>query len=492
MNCTFPALMGPAANGNAEAAIYTRVATGTALTLLKLDAYDEEKLQAEQLSELQQPRELLTGYEPARDGGTLTFQSGRVTWTGPVIAPVPAVALRLYDRDGRRLTETDLEGKAVATLSLLKEESRPKYGHVAFSDGSVSAPVVITDLGVLAVSTLPLRMGKKKQLVDSLSEAMTEDLDLIDMLNRLEDVEAEELAARPEGAPKINHRKDEAVRSYGILTYEEFVHARTNAALETPAFGLYQSSRSDKSVHVLSVCLNKMIVLVGMDLAKLEEIKIESENAIDLRTTEPSSEDVAATGSTGQAKSSASRSLTRQNLATAKKFQEAVDAFSGRCATLRAREITTSEIVRLRALMQIILSYAQPISGTSSESQILPVYDVGGHDWPRLIGRLLMLHFGTARALQYLTVEPDEAEQQRVIEYLALANWAAIAALQAANSQKNGTILVRPLTRLANDITSQTKAILSAFADDQAYYHELSTKLKERFAARLGVSTTAL
>lgn len=492
MNCTFPALMGPAANGNAEAAIYRRVATGTALTLLKLDAYEGEKLQVGQLSDLQQPPKFLTGSDPARDGGTLIFQSGRVTWMGPVMAPFPADALRLYDRNGLRLAETRLEGKAAATLSLLEGEPRPKYGHVAFSDGSVSAPVVVTDLGVLAVSTLPRRMGKKKQLVDSLSEAMNEDLDLIEMLNRLEDVEAEELAARPEGAAKTNRQKEaEAVRSYGILTYEEFVRARTNAIRETPAFGLYQSSRSDKGVHVLSVCLNKMIGLVGADLASLEEIEIESQNAIDLRITEPSSEDVAATSSTGQATSTASPSLARRNLATAKKFQEAVDAFSIRCAALRAREITTSEIVRIRALMQIILSYAQPISGVSSASQILPVYNVGGHDWPRLIGRLLTLHFGTARALQYLTVEPDEAEQQRVIEYLALANWAANAALQAAMSQKNVTILQVPLTRLANDLTSQTKVILSPLADDQAYYYELLMKLNERFAARLGVSTAA-
>ncbi|WP_416408564.1 hypothetical protein [Agrobacterium rosae] len=493
MNCTFPALMGPAAKGNAEAAIYRRVAVGTALTLLKLDAYEGEKLQVGQLSYLQQPPELLNGSDPARDGGRLTFQSGSVTWMGPVMAPFPADALRIYDRDGLRLAETRLEGKAVATLSLLEGQPRPKYGRVAFSDGSVSAPVVVTDLNVLAVSTLPRRMGKKKQLVDSLSEAMNEDLDLIEMLNRLEDVEAEEIAARPESAPKTNRQKEaEAVRSFGILTYEEFVRARTNAIRDTPAFGLYQSSRSDKGVHVLSVCLNKMIGLVGADLASLEEIEIESQNAIDLRTTEPSSEDVATTTSRGQVTSAASRLLARRNLSTAKKFQEAVDAFSVRCAALRAKQITTSEIVRIRALMQIILSYAQPISGTSLESQILPVYNVSGHDWPRLIGRLLMLHFGTARALQYLTVEPDEAEQQRVIEYLALANWAATAALQAAGSHKNIAILQAPLTRLANDLTLQTKAVLTALTDDQAYYNEMMINLNDRFAARLGIRKHAL
>src|SRR3546814_2869258 len=84
-------------------------------------------------------------------------------------------------------------------------------------------------------------------------------------------------------------------------------------------------------------------------------------------------------------------------------------------------DVCSSDLmVRLRALMQIILSHAQPIAGPYSASQILPVYTADAYDWPRLIGRLLQLHFGASRALQNLAVENDEAEQQRVIEYLAL------------------------------------------------------------------------
>lgn len=68
-------------------------------------------------------------------------------------------------------------------------------------------------------------------------------------------------------------------------------------------------------------------------------------------------------------------------------------------------------------------------------------YTADGYDWPRLIGRLLLQHFGAARALQSLTVEPDESEQQRVIEYLALSNWAAKAAHTAVLSHKKAGAL---------------------------------------------------
>src|SRR3546814_3591539 len=118
-------------------------------------------------------------------------------------------------------------------------------------------------------------------------------------------------------------------------------------------------------------------------------------------------------------------------------------------------------MVRLRALMQIILSHAQPIAGPYSASQILPVYTADAYDWPRLIGRLLQLHFGASRALQNLAVENDEAEQQRVIEYLALSNWASQAAYGAVMANKKAASLRFPLQRLrSEEHTSELQSLM--------------------------------
>lgn len=99
-----------------------------------------------------------------------------------------------------------------------------------------------------------------------------------------------------------------------------------------------------------------------------------------------------------------------------------------------------------------------------------------------------MLHSGTTRALQYLSVEPDEAEQHRVLEYLALANWAAKAALQAIRSEPKAKTLLTPVERLAGDMAVQAKSILMAFEGDQEYYAELTSKFDQRFGSRVNVS----
>ncbi len=162
-------------------------------------------------------------------------------------------------------------------------------------------------------------------------------------------------------------------------------------------------------------------------------------------------------------------------------------AFEKRSKALTDKHISTSEIVRLRALMQIILSHAQPLSGSYVASQVLPIYIADGHDWPRLIGRLLQLHFGTTRSLQNLAVEYDEAEQQRVIEYFALSNWAAKAAYAAVMIDKKAAPLRTPLERLMTSLIAQTQSILTLVESDRKYFDEITVQLDERFQSRLGL-----
>jgi hypothetical protein len=166
---------------------------------------------------------------------------------------------------------------------------------------------------------------------------------------------------------------------------------------------------------------------------------------------------------------------------------DGVAAFEERCKSLKGKPILTSEIVRLRALLQIVLSHAQAVKGASLATQILPVYAKEGFDWPRLLGRLLLQHFGTSRAIQYLHVEPDEAEQLRVIEYMAIANWAARAASVAVHSHSGASALRVPIARLVEALRSQTEAIISIIADDKNHFQLVTDSLDERFRDRLGL-----
>lgn len=489
INCTYPALMGPAAGGNAEAAVYKRTAPGTAVSLLGLDEYPQNVLKMEEVAKLELPLTEQEAAEVAADGGTLILQSGILKWIAPQNLHGGVERIELFDKHGGSLPNLEPKGESIAVTAVLSELT-PRFGKIVFSDGSNSAPVAVVDMDTLAQSTLPPKRGMQKRLFDKLLEADVEGLDIYECLNDLEEIEDAELAGQQTDLARAAREKaGSEEKSYQPLTYEEFIKARTRSDLTSGRYGFYLHSSRDRAVNMLSICLNRMIDLVGVDLAAIEDQAIENETNIDLRSREPISLDDAGEQDVEQKAAQESKEEAAANLATAKKFQDAVDAFTKRCKALAGQSITTSEMVRVRALLQIILAHAQPISGKATSSQILPVYKIDGHDWPRLVGRLLLLHFGTAtRALHYLTVEPDEAEQHRVIEYLALANWAGQAALQAVKSEKKAASLLQPLLRVTADLTVQTKAILAILSHDQLYYDQIQAKLTERFAARLSLS----
>src|SRR3546814_12336778 len=98
-----------------------------------------------------------------------------------------------------------------------------------------------------------------------------------------------------------------------------------------------------------------MIGLVGPDLAESAEKDLQAIRAVDFRTTEPQSvEDGPQASGDGSGVSRPSVAPSPA-LATAQKFQEAVLAFGNRSKALADTPISTSEMVRLRALMQFIL-----------------------------------------------------------------------------------------------------------------------------------------
>ena len=489
MNCTFPALMGPTANGNAEAGVYKRVARGSALEALGLSNYTDTPFEREQLTQLEETFEESETVAPSVDGGRLTLAGGKLTWTAPKKLPSAPLAVQLYDRDGQALARLEISDNNLDTNVVEASRPRPKYGVLAFADDTLSAPVQVSDLDALAIYTLPPQKGRKKRIIDILAEADHADLTFLESLTQLFAIEEEDSSTHsiPKAKPQAH---DDAAREYAVLPYDEFIRARTLANQQGKPFGLYLNSRHDRAVNLVSCCLNQMIGLVGPDWVESEEKDIQAISTIDFRTTEPQSEEDDKHDSSNSSGSNPQTVAPSQILATAKKFQEAVIAFEKRSKALADKRISTSEMVRLRALMQIILGHAQPLSGSYTASQVLPVYTVDAYDWPRLIGRLLQLHFGASRALQNLAVESDEAEQQRVIEYLALSNWASQAAHSAVMANKKAASLRPPLQRLMVALKTQTEAILALVETDRTYFDELIVQLDERFERRLGLART--
>jgi hypothetical protein len=317
---------------------------------------------------------------------------------------------------------------------------------------------------------------------------MNEDLILIETLNQLEALELEETGVTADAAPKALSAPPAASteQPHPILPYEEFVRARNKAMAQGSQFSGGFFGRHDSPANTLSAALNRIIGLVGLDLDADEDRELRAIAAMDFRMTEPAAPSDAAP-STPQEEPTKPAKATKQAVATAKKMKEAVDAFEARCRLLAGKPISTAELVRLRALLQILLSHAQPIRGAALPTQILPIHTKDSYDWPRLVGRLLKQHFGTARALQTLQVAQDEGEQKRVLEYLAMADWAAKAAATAAASHPKTADLRGPLERLAKDLAAQVASIIGTVDEDRNYFDDITAKLEERFADRLAL-----
>lgn len=495
MNCTLPALLGPTImRGNAEAGIYKRVPPGTALAALGMETYRDAPLQPSDLHDLASATAKSPAGEAYTDGGTMTLQSGRLVWKPPTgFVPGSATAITLQDRKEVRFGERiDIVEGGDASWRMDLEAGRPKSGIVHFADGSASAPVQIVDLDVLSRSTLPPAQGRKKSLTDILAEAMNEDLILIETLNQLETLELEETAVTASLSPKVLSAPSAASTEqvHAILPYEEFVRARSKAMAQGIQFSGGFFGRHDSPVNTLSAALNRIIGIVGLELDADEDRELKAIAAMDFRMTEPVAPNDTARSTLPDEPPKPTRA-TKQTVATAKKMKEAVDAFEARCRSLHGKPISTAELVRLRALLQIVLSHGQPIRGAALPTQILPIHTKDSHDWPRLVGRLLRQHFGTARALQTLRVAQDETEQKRVLEYLAMAAWSAKAAVAAAASHPKTVDLRGPLERLAKGLATQVSLVIEAVDEDRHYFNELTSRLDERFADRLALKMSA-
>ncbi|GGF85776.1 hypothetical protein SAMN05216376_12710 [Mameliella alba] len=492
MNCTLPALLGPTiVRGNAEAGIYKRVPPGTALAALGLENYRDAPLPPTDLQDLASAIAKSPTGQEYTDGGTMILQSGRLVWKPPAgFVLGSATAITLQDREevqfGNRI---DLVQGGDTAWRLDLEAGRPKFGIIHFSDGFASAPVQVIDLDVLAVRTLPPAQGRKKSLTDILAEAMNEDLILIETLNQLEALELEETGATADPAPKAFSPPSTASTEqvHAILPYDEFVRARSSAMAQGSQISGGFFGRHDSPANTLSAALNRIIGLVGLDLDADEDRELKAIAAMDFRMTEPATPSDAAPFPPQEEPTKPARA-TKQAVATAKKMKEAVDAFEARCRLMRGKPISTAELVRLRALLQILLSHAQPIRGAALPTQILPIHTKDSYDWPRLVGRLLKQHFGTARALQTLQVAQDEGEQKRVLEYLAMADWAAKAAATAAASHPKTADLRGPLESLAKALAAQVALIIGAIDEDRRYFDEFTVRLDERFADRLALN----
>ncbi|UWQ61939.1 hypothetical protein K3723_13880 [Leisingera caerulea] len=492
MNCSFPALMGPSTtHGNAEAGIYKRVPRDKALVALGLEGYEAHPLEISEFP----PREARATAAPSQpsaiDAGNFELRNRTLIWMPVVHDTFNPTEIRLFDRDGMELSQIlRVESNNTQSWGIDPELPRPKIALVIGSHGARSAPSPIIDLDVLATSTLPVRRGRKRTITDNLAELEHEDLAILEALNELEMLEVVEQRENSPGG-KTGSRdplSGTEQKTHDVLPYEAFVAARNRARQQGESRPHLFGGRGETPAGLINACLNRLVGLVSEDLSEGEELALLRDASTDLRTTEPSDDEEETNSDDGRRKASAIGAAQRARAATtARKFLEAVQAFEKRTSSLKGQRITTTELVRLRAMLQVVLASAMPISGTPRDHQVLPLNSKESTEWPRLIGRLLLQHFGTVRALQSLDVEDDESEHTRVLDYLAAARFAAHAAVQGAEASPSLTPIQAKLAAIAADLDTLVKAIAERDAADQARLNDLGAKLDARFAPVIGL-----
>lgn len=492
MNCSLPALLGEIhPRGNAEFGVYTRVPKGSALKALKLENYSDHPLQLTDFAD-HSTSEVAVECTYPPDGGSFILQAGRISWSAPSAPAGPATSVRFFDRDGvpfSSKTEVDDSFRFEWWLDTL--EARPKTAQVWF-DEKVSAPTVVVDVNALTIRTLPPHRGKKRRIADFLDETDHEDMYLLQAINELEQIDLADQIGNDEPRPMaISEEVDtETEPENRVLSYEDFLNARRRAKAEDDRQVLFASSHPDRAADLVSLCLNRLIGLMSLDLSSEDEEDLKRQSDIDMRNTEPSLDSGDELDSSKYEVSAATQVIRQRTRATAAKIEEAVKSFEARSKAVRGDRISTIELVRLRTLLQIILAFAEPAKSDEASVCVLPISGKVG-DWPRLIGRLLTQHFKSVRALASLDIYLEEAEHQRVLEYLAFARYAAHIAFSGAKSTGSVNPLLKPLGGLAADIDTQVLAALGNDREDIKEINQINSRLNDRFSSRLGLQSIA-
>jgi hypothetical protein len=495
VNCTMPALLGSRiSKGNAEAGIYKRVPAGNALQALGLAEYRQVPIEPSSLVEPTSSAEVIDERRFS-EPGTFRLGGSRFSWDPPPNLLQAPTHVAIFDSNGENHWGeiAVVDGRDTSWFVEL-DLGRPRSARIHFEGGDVSAPGFVIDLDVLLSSTLPSTGGKKSRLADRLVAVGHEDLELLGVLTELETIDLDELGDRKHrftGERGTSEELDET-RQYFTLSYQDFVKARSRAEAVDRTGSPFPSARPSRAADLVSSCLNRLIGLVSKDLSADEEAELQKAASQNLSGTEPTGKSVRdfqhrQAERVLNTKSPLVGTSTRDY---STKIMQAVGAFEARTKALRGKPITTAELVRLRALLQIILAYAQPIGGRDSSHGILPVADKSGHDWPRLAGRLLNQHFGTILALQDLRLEEDENERLRILEYLATAYFASQAAKQAVEARPRPDVLKASIEKLAAGIGQQVNLVLRVQLENQAYFWQLVERFEGRFTQNLGLAHT--
>ena len=507
-NCTRAALGTAAfAGANAETCLYRRLPPGSMTERLGLTAVlsDGQRIDPDTLAAPEQndplPLERLSQQTP----GTFELHGDTLRWNPANTVENPdACRITLLNRRAHPVTGT------LSLLSRASQERRYRINHeakacafaqVAFADGTLAPPAIITWIDALKFETRPHHSSKLQNRLEALEEETEASVALLDILTDLQNLEQAADGKAPLsvlGATQ-SAAADAGDRQYKVMSYEEFIAGRRPYGASQDAG--YNSLAGSNASIVRSV-LNGIVGLQraddfraddeddgpGVDLSTGDETN-NPEGAVDAgqefgngdirdATPEPDEETV--------------RRRARQRRDTQDQIVNATQKFERYLREQRDNNsaLTGYDVIRLRALLMVLSTAASPkdrrtmaVQPTSS-LRVLPV-EGDTNCWPAVMGRLLFVMFGGKRpAIRqlYLANELDQVPDD-FSESWGTCYWCFQACLQAPASTSQRRWIQSHIKPLAKNAFTLTLPSTVELLSEEVM--SVIDKMSERYAGAL-------
>ena len=515
-NCTLAALGAKGfAGSNEEVSMYRRLPPGAILDRLELKELlnPNREVDPDDLDEVDDANSVDLDFWRGRAIGRFECNYGTLTWTPPPGLDPDAVSITLLDTDqkelGCRLGPAEVRGD-VRRYEVLGAVQRPAFAALLFSDGTRSAPAIVTLVDRIQEEAREARSKQTEEAVSQLNEETDESLLLLDILDTIESAERllQTVEERPSVrlARKTSREPSNAPGRFRTMTYEEFIAGRR---ARTDGASIGRSSLSASEASLVRSFLNR-IIGVGIDdaapgidterdLDKAFDLGDEAVNAEDATTRGDSFEPGAGDLSSDDEQREALRKKAAQRKSTREHIAAAVAAFSKRISQRKKDgALTTFDVLRLRALLMIVAAAGWNGSDAAGAAhpartslQVLAV-EGGGDSWPWLMGRILFCFFGSPDpAIRHLNLDAlHDQFTDDILECWATCCWCLHACLSAPCSKNERAALAKRILPLGEK-TYRLTGMNEAELNDEGFVL-LMTRLSERFRIRLGLDAKTL
>ena len=372
-------------------------------------------------------------------------------------------------------------------------------------DGRESAPVIIEHTERLRGNASAKDRGGVGKTITRLRDMADEGLDILEALDLFNKAELRETPTDlPEAATRAKAQEDEVPPEGKRLSYSDFVRTKPTQ----PGSHARLSLVAGRPIEEVPRALNRFIGLMTHDKDEAADEELLND-AFDLAPKESgmSQDDVLeddhsvsgeAVADTIEPPSEKDLDLQRErerrqrNKLMAGQLVSAVEAFEVRLKELKEVDMEPVDLIRLRALIQIICAFGTSIGAEASDARPLPVWSEEANGWPRLIGRVVSgvmrlgtSPFGRLQLENEIARTPDE-----VVEAWGACLWGIHAALFATSQIPEAKGLVPMLTKLNEQLRLCIKDELGAGTPDSEAVSEFAKRFGGRFHERLGVNLT--